>query len=672
MAVSVFTNIRIAGVAATVPAQRVINAQAHTFVTEEDRQKVISLTGVEEYRRADSSTCASDLCADAATRLIDGMNVNPEEIEAILFVSMTPDYRIPSTACLLQHRLNCNKATVAFDINMGCSGYLVGLYTICTMMQGAGLRKVLLLTGDTQTKLCYPQDKNVAFILADAGTATLLEYSDEAAPISIELNTDGGRFENLYIPSGGFRNPSNSQSREVSERPDGGLRADDHLFMNGMEIFKFSSTDVVDSLAGFMSAQNTGAPDYDNLFLHQANKFMLDKIATKLGFPSDNVPYSIQKYGNTGSASIPMTIAHHATSTSNGTDGRSLLCGFGVGLSWGIADVSLDGVYVPSVGEYSGEQSKTPTSRKGEFVVVFPGQGSQAVGMGQALFEASSATRELFQTASELLDTDFEDLIMRGPESELVKTSNVQPAVTLVNIAVLHAFRDHGIDFVAAGGHSLGEYAALYAAGVLSLRDTLTIVKERGRLMQAASDAAPGGMTAVMGLSDEQLLAICADDAVGGNVQIANLNSDSQTILTGTKEALGTAGELAEKMGATGVVELRVSGAWHSKLMQPASDAMHAALETIEINPASVPVVCNVTGKMYESSAEIKRRLVEQVVAPVNWISCVRELIHFAPGATLLEAGPGSSLTGLSRDIDKSVKAISFDQIGGDVGLLRS
>ena len=349
MSKSVFPGVRISGVAGAVPAARVDNLRDHAAVPEDDRRKIIELTKVTEYRKAPPHLCASDLCQAAAETMLAGMGRKPEEIDAIVFATMTPDYRVPSTACLLQDRLKCSSSVVAYDVNMGCSGFVVGLYNACALIRGGGLKRVLLLTGDTQTKLCYEEDKNVVFILGDGGTATLVEADAAAGDIVVELMTDGSRFKNLYVPAGGFRQPSSEATRIVQQRPDGGLRADDHLFMNGMEIFKFSVTDVVKTLATFMETEKLPAEAVGRLFLHQANYFMNDKIAKKLKFTADQVPYTIPFYGNTGSASIPLTIAHHYSTTPPNGNGRALMCGFGVGLSWGVAAAALDGMYAPPV-----------------------------------------------------------------------------------------------------------------------------------------------------------------------------------------------------------------------------------------------------------------------------------------------------------------------------------
>lgn len=351
MSKSVFPGVRISGVAGAVPSARVDNLRDHSFVPEDDRRKIVELTKVAGYRKAPPHLCASDLCQAAAETLLAGMGRKPGDVDAIVFATMTPDYRVPSTACLLQDRLKCSSSVVAYDVNMGCSGFVVGLYNACALIRGGGLKRVLLLTGDTQTKLCYEEDKNVVFILGDGGTATLVEADAQAGDITIELMTDGSRFKNLYVPAGGFRQPSSDATRAVQQRSDGGMRAEDHLFMNGMEIFKFSVTDVVKMLAGFMEVEKLPAEAVGRLFLHQANYFMNDKIARKLKFTADQVPYTIPFYGNTGSASIPLTMAHHFSTTPPNGNKRALMCGFGVGLSWGVASAALDGMHASPIVE---------------------------------------------------------------------------------------------------------------------------------------------------------------------------------------------------------------------------------------------------------------------------------------------------------------------------------
>lgn len=349
MARSTFRDVLIRGIAAAVPREKVENLHDHEFCPEEDRKKIVALTGVKEYRKSPPEVTTADLCEKSAQALFSTLDIDPSTIDGIVFSTMTPDYRVPSTACVLQDRLGTGLGTVAYDINMGCSGYVVGLFNACSLIKGAGLKRVLLLSGDTQTKLCHDKDKNVVFLLGDAGTATIIDAKDGAGDVTIELFTDGGRFKNLYVPAGGFRNPSTDSTRKVSERPDGGLRSDEDLYMDGMEIFKFSSTDVVKSIQTFLDSLSLTPDAFDHLVLHQANKFMNDKIARKLKFPKEKVPYCIEVYGNTAAASIPLTIAHNFGEMKGTGDVRCLLSGFGVGLSWGIADLSLGAAVCPPV-----------------------------------------------------------------------------------------------------------------------------------------------------------------------------------------------------------------------------------------------------------------------------------------------------------------------------------
>ena len=293
---------------------------------------------------------------------------------------------------------------------------------------------------------------------------------------------------------------------------------------------------------------------------------------------------------------------------------------------------------------------------------LFPGQGSQFVGMGRDFYSEFETVRELFQEVSALLEMNLVELCFEGPEATLVRTDNVQPAVTLVNIACMRVLGEAGIEPVAAAGHSLGEYAALHSAGVLSLRDTMLLVRNRGKFMNDAAKANPGGMIAVMGLPLERVVEICEQAKERGSIAIANHNSASQSILTGVPEALDTATELARKAGPVLVVPLKVSGPWHSPMMRPASVEMERELGACEMHLPAIPVVSNVTGDYFGDTADIRHGLVQQIVQPVKWVSCIERLI--ASGQRLfVEVGPGHMLAGLMRDIDKSVKVLTMESV---------
>ena len=351
MAKAVFKDIRVKGISGVVPKSRVNNLKAHPNLTDSEKKKTIKLTGIHEYRKAGMDICASDLCQKAAEILFKKLEISPSTVDAILFVSQTPDLRLPSTACILQYKLSCPMSTLAFDINLGCSGFIYGLYTACSLIQGGGLKRVLLLCGDTQTKLCHDEDKNVNFILGDAGTATVIDADNGAPDIKMTLMTDGSRYDKLMVPAGGFRAPSTDHTRKIKKQPDGGVRSLEHLCMDGMEIFNFSVTDVVKTIRDFMTEEGITVNETDYLILHQANKFMTDKIARKLKFPLTKIPYSLEVFGNTSCASIPLTIAYHFSQMQITEKKHCILSGFGVGLSWGVVDIIFDNIFCPPIGE---------------------------------------------------------------------------------------------------------------------------------------------------------------------------------------------------------------------------------------------------------------------------------------------------------------------------------
>jgi [acyl-carrier-protein] S-malonyltransferase len=294
-----------------------------------------------------------------------------------------------------------------------------------------------------------------------------------------------------------------------------------------------------------------------------------------------------------------------------------------------------------------------------DVVFLFPGQGSQYVGMGKSFFDGRASVRRLFEEASDITGKDLTRLCFEGPEALLVQTDNVQPAITLVNLACLQVLNEEGVTPTAAAGHSLGEYAALCAAGVFTVAETLRLVRIRGEAMKEAAERHPGGMTAVFGLDLDTLSGICGEVSHIGSVEVANHNSPLQVALTGETEALKEAGALAKKRGAKLVIPLKVSGAWHSRFMAEAQDRMREALA--ECRPAAprLPVIANVTAGAHGSDPEaIREKLVEQLVRPVLWVSSVRQLIE--QGRRLfVEAGPGKVLAGLMRDISREVKVLN-------------
>lgn len=291
---------------------------------------------------------------------------------------------------------------------------------------------------------------------------------------------------------------------------------------------------------------------------------------------------------------------------------------------------------------------------------VYPGQGSQSVGMGRDLYENSAEARSLFDGARDILGSDIRKVMMDGPEEELRQTINTQPAVMLLSLALDRALRDRGISPAIVAGHSLGEYSALYGAGAINSDDILRLVKTRAALMQEAGKSRPGGMAAVLGLDEAKLNGICA--AADGVVVVANYNAPGQTVLSGETEALDKVLEQCKAAGAKRAVPLPVSGAFHSPLMQSAAEALNAEIEETEFCDAKVPVVTNVDGKAHTSAAELKELLRLQMTSSVAWTRCIATILEFGVEA-IVEVGPGKVLAGLVKRIDKSVQVLNVETL---------
>lgn len=295
---------------------------------------------------------------------------------------------------------------------------------------------------------------------------------------------------------------------------------------------------------------------------------------------------------------------------------------------------------------------------------VFPGQGSQAVGMGKDLGEAHAVARAVYQEVDDALGQNLSGLMFEGPSDDLTLTENAQPALMAVSMAVIRVLESQGFDLKAAGqfvaGHSLGEYSALCAAGALSIGDTARLLKVRGRAMQKAVPVGEGAMAALLGLDLEQAQEIAAAAAQGEVCQAANDNAPGQVVVSGAKAAVERAIALAAEKGAKRSVLLPVSAPFHCALMQPAADAMAEALAGVTINAPVIPLVANVTASAVTAPEEIRRLLVEQVTGAVRWRESV--LYMKAQGVTtLVECGAGKVLSGLAKRIDKEVAGVAIN-----------
>lgn len=350
MAVIRYKNVGITAMSACVPRKIVYNRDLGYLIPEEEIEKTIKNIGIEERRVVDDDVCASDLCYKAAKQLLEDNNIDPNSIDVLLFMSQTSDYRIPATAPILQHRLGLSKDTCCLDLSLGCSGFVFALSTAFAYASMDGVNRVLLLDGETFSKICNKKDKVDWPLYGDGATATLIEKGDFEESTFI-LKTDGAGAGSVIIPSGGMRNPVNAESLVETVREEGNIRKDIEIYMDGMEVFNFAMSVVPKSIKEMAKVTNTTLDDIDWLVFHQANKFMTDFFAKRLKFNMDKVPYCIQKYGNTSSTSVPLTIVSELKDKLNVGD-RVVMCGFGAGLSWGTARVVFEKCKISSVIEY--------------------------------------------------------------------------------------------------------------------------------------------------------------------------------------------------------------------------------------------------------------------------------------------------------------------------------
>lgn len=294
---------------------------------------------------------------------------------------------------------------------------------------------------------------------------------------------------------------------------------------------------------------------------------------------------------------------------------------------------------------------------------LFPGQGSQSVGMGQDLAEKYEEVKNIFNEADQALNDSLSELIKNGPQETLTLTTNAQPALLTTSIAVLQKVKEFNIKADYVAGHSLGEYTALVAAGSLEFRDAVQIVRKRGEFMEAAVPNGQGSMAAILGMDADKLTEITDQvTETVSSVQLANLNCPGQIVISGTKEGVEKACELAKENGARRAIPLEVSGPFHSRLMEPASQKLDEVLQNHSIVDAKIPVISNVTAEPVTDAEQIKDLLIKQLYSPVRWEDSIKTMIDLGVD-TFIEIGPGKVLTGLVRKIDRKVKTYNiFDE----------
>ncbi|MBI0578459.1 ACP S-malonyltransferase [Neobacillus cucumis] len=295
----------------------------------------------------------------------------------------------------------------------------------------------------------------------------------------------------------------------------------------------------------------------------------------------------------------------------------------------------------------------------GKIAYVFPGQGSQTVGMGKEAAEQNLEMMNYFTKADETLKSPLSKIIFEGPQEELTLTVNAQPALLTTSIALLSLFEKSGIQADFLAGHSLGEYTALVASGALTFEEGVYAVRKRGEFMEVAVPNGEGTMAAILGLDRVKLAAACNEVSESGfPVSLANLNCPGQIVISGSRKGVELAGEKAKEAGAKRVIPLEVSGPFHSSLMKPAAAELKGVLDGLNMQDAKIPVIANVSAEPMEKAEEIKEKLIEQLFSPVLWEDSVQKMIDLGVD-TFIEIGPGKVLSGLIKKIDRSVKTYS-------------
>ena len=352
MAILKYQNVGISAMSAAVPHTVIDNYKYTQYFPEDQVREVVDKVGIYERRFADEKTCSSDLCYAAAEQLFSDNNINRSEIDLLIFISQTPDYRMPATSVILQDRLNLSNSTISFDINLGCSAFMYGLSVAYSMMSNqSGLRKALILDGETRSKVYSPKDRRTAFLFGDGGVAALIERDERFGKSYFSLNSDGSREGLIKIEAGGYRNMSSAETvREKVVDEYGNIRSDEQGYMHGGDVFNFVIREIPKDIKNLCSITGEDIQSMDYYIFHQANNFINSYIAKKMKLDTSKIPSTIAKYGNTSSVSVPLTIVSELKDKL--TDNKKLLLSaFGVGMTWATSILNFNNCRISDIVE---------------------------------------------------------------------------------------------------------------------------------------------------------------------------------------------------------------------------------------------------------------------------------------------------------------------------------
>ena len=342
MAQVTLDNVRFRGLASCVPKSVISNLDVAQFPESKrsERERLVRNIGIHTRRICLPWQCFSDLALAATEKLLDDIGWKREEIDALIVVTQSPDYLIPATAIILQDRLKLRHGTIAFDINLGCSGYPFGIYTVGSMLASGGIKKALLLVGDRSAILAEP-------LFSDCGTATALEYDPAAPRMWFDMNSDGSGYRAIMLPVGGHREPFDFHHLVPKRDENGELRRDVDLILDGTAVLNFSTQRIPTAIRDLCAYAETSLETVDYVVLHQANRMINETIRKKLGLTPEKVPSTLHDFGNTSSASIPITMTARIRDDLISGRKRLLMSGFGIGLSWGSCIVDTEGAAFP-------------------------------------------------------------------------------------------------------------------------------------------------------------------------------------------------------------------------------------------------------------------------------------------------------------------------------------
>lgn len=342
MGLSTLHSVRFAGMTSCVPRRVLSNLEDCPPNKRSERERLVRNIGIHNRRICPDWQCFSDLAFDATERLLSDLRWERDEIDAVVVITQSPDYLIPSTAIILQDRLKLSHATIAFDVNLGCSGYPFGIHLLGSMISAGTIKKALLLVGDKSANINDP-------LFSDAGTATALEFDPKAAPMYFDLNSDGSGYKAIIKPVGGHREPYAYHHGIPSRDAHGDLHWPDGLILDGPAVLSFSTQRVPPSVTRALEFAGLDKEQVDYFVFHQANRMINETIRKKLGLPAEKVPSTLQDFGNTSGASLPVTMTVCLNEALSTEKHKVLLSGFGIGLSWGVCILDIENAKFPAL-----------------------------------------------------------------------------------------------------------------------------------------------------------------------------------------------------------------------------------------------------------------------------------------------------------------------------------